>query len=106
MIKQHSRNLYRHEFKKVMDDYDCKTEDDILDLLFGGRDDEGRSDLAVKYRYPDAEKTKLIHRINALWVYPVFILLIPFRYLAFGSHFVNENSRTGKALKFLIGCYK
>ena len=106
MIKEHSRNLHRHEFKHVMTEYRCKDEADILNLLFGSYDDEGRSDLVVKYRYPDRVKTKLIHRLNTLWVYPIFVLLIPFRYLAFGNHQVNENTRFGKLLSFLLGGIK
>ena len=104
MMKQPSRKLYRHELKGLMVDKNCTTADDLLNLLFLG-DAASREDtqLVVKYRYPDAVRSTMINRINRLWVLPIFIALIPFRYVAFGDYTVNEHSRLGKILTFLLG---
>ncbi len=101
-IKEHSRNLYKHEVEQYLNNENCETKEDVLRILFG---DDGSSDLVIKYRFPDMESSRLIHRLNTLWIYPIFILLIPFRYLMFGEYKVNEHTKLGKCLSFLLGNY-
>lgn len=53
--------------------------------------------------YDEKPKDKWWQRLNCLWVYPLFILSIPFRYVAFGDYRFQPNSKTYRIISKLIG---
>jgi len=62
-------------------------------------------DYVVYKKFPDKQKTLFRHRFNAFWVYPLFVVLMPFRYLFWGSAFVNIETKLGRILTYLLGDY-
>ena len=56
----------------------------------------------VIYKYHDVTPRNFIQRINTLWVYPLFVLSIPFQFILQGSIGVNRNSKIGQILDFLV----
>lgn len=106
ILKQSKRNVRRSELEKDMKNTlnGCNTAKEVLDFLFGTYNDDYQHDYVVKRRfYTTGGKTTIINRLNCLWVYPVFILLIPFRFVLFGSYQINEDSKLGMVLIKLIG---
>lgn len=107
ILKQSKRNVRRSELEKDMKNTlnGCNTAKEVLDFLFGTYYDDYQHDYVVKHRFytRGGDKTTLINRLNCLWVYPAFIMLIPFRFVLFGSFKVNEDSRLGRVLIKLIG---
>lgn len=103
MIKYNKRNLYRHEVEDILSD--CETKKDILDEIYGTYDNDYRSDtdLVIKRKWITRSKITLMNRINRLWVFPLFILSVPFTYLFFGQSKINEDSKIAKILVWLIG---
>ena len=102
MIKSSKRNLYRHELRKIIRENQCLTPDDVLDVLFGTHSNDYDTDLVVKYIYVE-NKHSFLNRLNSLWVYPLFLVLAPFRYLFFGKCQVDEDKTFGKILIALVG---
>lgn len=96
------RSLYRHELKEALEEYNCKTVDDVLDIIFGGYDNDYWTDFVV-YRKGFHPKTTMLNRFNTIWVYPLFILCVPFRYVMFGSVGFNRDSKIGKFILDLVG---
>ncbi len=101
MLKQSKRNLYRHELEKTLDSRGIKTPTgaQVFDMLFGTYGNDYHTDFIVKERWVNTKQT-VLHRINSLWVYPLFVLLMPFRYVMFGNPKVDEDSTLGKILIF------
>jgi len=106
MIKISKRNLYRYELENVIKENDCQTPGDVLDILFGTYEEGYYSEYLVKDRYYEAPKTTFMNRINTLWVYPLFVIIMPFRYVLFGDSHVDEDSKFGWILTWLIGDLK
>ena len=102
MIAEHTRSLDKEQFEAELEQQGLTGHDGAMVALFG---DDGRSDLCVRYRWSQGKRELLIHRLNTLWVYPAFILLIPARYLMFGQYGVDKDSRFGKMLTYLLGDY-
>lgn len=95
MIEKSKRKLYRHELNSL------ETKEQVLDELFGTWENDLRSDYVV-YKYKDRNTSKkVIHRFNLLWVYPLFLLSVPFQWLFLGSVGVNRNSKIGKTVQYL-----
>ena len=101
-IKIPTRKLYKHEFLQQVKKYDCKNIDDVVNLIFDD-DNYDCPDMIIKYRWPDPISSTILNRINALWVYPLFIIIIPFRYVLFGNYKVDEDSKLYKILIALLG---
>ncbi len=104
MIKYDKRSVYRHEVEKILKErgVGLVKESQTLDILFGNYDNDYHTEFVVKNRYVIVKQT-LLNRINSLWVYPLFILLMPIRYLLFGQAKVNVDSTLGRVLTKLIG---
>ena len=100
-LKQSKYNLHRFEFNQILKRAKCKTADDVVALLFN--EDFNMDSLVLKKRWIDNSHPNLIQRINIIWVYPVFFIMVPFRYLVFGKVFVNVDSKFGAILRYLIG---
>lgn len=104
MIKERIRNLYRHEIEAQLTNHKEASAKDLLDLLFGTYNNDYNTDLVIKRKYGPTPVTTILHRLNALWVYPLFILIIaPFRYIAFGQAQLSEDSKIGSIFISLLG---
>lgn len=94
--------MYRHGVKEILDNHKCETIDDALDVILGGYDNDYWTDLVV-YRRCEDTKTTMLNRFNTLWVYPIFIVCIPFRYVLFGETGFNRDTKFGKFVLDLVG---
>lgn len=98
------RRLIEDLRKDLKDSTDIK---EVYDLLFG-KWDEGGSEYVV-YRYDNEgdwgnrKKTTLLQRFNMLWLYPLFVVTVPFQWLFLGKVGVNTHSKFGKFIMKLIG---
>ena len=64
------------------------------------------NDYYSEYTLTDYSKTPedtWWQRFNCLWVYPLFIVCIPFRYVLYGDYKFHPNSKTYKIITKLIG---
>lgn len=77
------------------------TREDVLDYLLG--DDEGwsGSDYVV-YQYKEKSGKSFMNRVNHCWVWPLFLITIPFQWLFTGSFGVNRNSKLGRIIDWLV----
>ena len=103
MLKLPVVEISRLKFKKILIEAECETAREILDLLFGDEDFRNNSDFILKYRHPELSDRTLFQRGNVLWIVPIFLILAPFRYLIWGESRVNEDSKLGRILIFLVG---
>jgi len=103
MLKQSIRSLYRHEIEKVFKEDGVDTVKAALDVIYGTYDNDYRSDFVIKHKFIKTPKQTILQRLNTLWVYPTFIVMMPFRYVVFGDAKVSEDSNFGKILIKLIG---
>lgn len=53
--------------------------------------------------YGEKPKDKWWQRLNCLWVYPLFIVCIPFRYVMYGDYKFQPNSKAYRVISKLIG---
>ena len=68
--------------------------DDLLEYLL---EDNGYS---IK-KYEHTQKN-IFNRINTLWVYPLFLIMVPFQWLLCGDTGFKRESRIGRVLDFLV----
>jgi hypothetical protein len=52
-------------------------------------------------KYEHTQKS-IFNRINMLWVYPLFLIMVPFQWLLCGDTGFKRESRAGKVLNFLV----
>lgn len=83
------------------DQYGSDSQENINKVLFGDVYDSAY--YVVYERFPKREKRSLFNRLNIVWFVPFFVLSIPVNYLLFGNWQVREESKAGRAIKFLIG---
>jgi len=103
-LKTSKMNICRHELESKIKEGGLSSSSDVLNLLFGTYNDGYYSEYVVKKRWGDTlESGSFFNRVNTLWVYPLFLILIPFRYLMFGEFRINEDSRFGKVIIYLVG---
>lgn len=103
MIFTEIRSLYRSQLQDIIKEHDIQDIDGLLTLISSTYTDEHRSEYVVKNRYHRASETTVAQRLNALWVYPVYILLAPFRFVLYGTPKIDEESRLGHIITYLIG---
>lgn len=78
------------------------TAKEVLEYMLGDYyNPTGHSDFVV-YRYKDKKKRTFLNRLNMLWVYPLFIITIPFQYLFLGDWGINRNTKLGKIVDKLV----
>ena len=56
----------------------------------------------VIYKYDDNDDSTLLNRLNVLWLYPLFIITIPFQWIFTGSVGIKRNSRIGRIVDSLF----
>lgn len=77
------------------------TKEELIELIFGNRDNEYRGNFIVKTYYNRSERT-IWNRLNLLWVYPLFLVALPFQYLITGDTGVNRNTKIGRIVDWLV----
>ena len=91
--------------KEVKEKYTREGEEvtttDVLEYLLGNNEDWNGSDYVV-YKYNERSDRSFLQRFNMLWIYPLFILTIPFQFLFLGNTGVNRNSKIGKIVDKLV----
>lgn len=109
-LKEKLKEIEKYQVKKNNKESDIDKAEILLDIIFGTTDDAywgAESKYVVKHRYGNRDKSTVFNRINSLWVYPLFILIIaPLRWVMMGDHSVSEDSRLGKILIKIIGPLK
>lgn len=90
--------------KKMKDETDMN---ELLDTLFGKYND-GESEYVI-YRYDNdsewehSRRSTLLQRFNMIWVWPLFMITVPFQWLFLGKVGLNSHSKFGKFVMKLIG---
>ena len=100
MMLHKTKKIYKSKIRKELGKN--PTAEDVLTHLFGDQDGWINSN----YSITEYETTKVrpIHRINAIWVYPIYFLLIaPVRWVIFGQTGVKTTSKFYSILEFLLG---
>lgn len=77
------------------------TADDVLYHLFGDYEC-GRFCDYTFYRYAEPSKKSFWQRFNICWVYPLFLITIPYQWLVNGEIGVNKNTKIGKVIDYLV----
>lgn len=105
MIKYKRSLLNKCHFEKECKEGNIKTAEQLLNLLFGSYQDDYYSEYVVQSKSWSRVNTTFFNRLNCLWVYPAFIPVALFRFLFFGRAQVDEHSKFGKILTYLLGSY-
>lgn len=84
------------------------TRDDLLSLIPQNSYDrkwetENKTDFILIIERDRYYSKTFLNRLNALWVYPVGLFLMPFKWLATGEWGFSRNTRFGRWLCDLIG---
>lgn len=80
----------------------------ILDHFFGCYSNgyDPSSEMKIVWRDNPFVKTTVIQRLNYLWVFPLYFLLVaPVKFIFTGETGTSKDSVFGRVLKFLIGNY-
>ena len=99
MIEREKRRLPYYMKRQVLTEVgkDASVED-VLNHLFG--DDDNSSDYVV-YKYVHSDRT-LLNRLNLIWVWPLFLISMPFQWLITGNTGVTRNSKIGRIVNTLV----
>lgn len=74
------------------------TVDELLTYMLGDDYSDGEY-LVYRYEY---SKRSLMNRVNMLWVYPTFLISMPFIWLFTGGTGVTRSSRIGRLIDYLV----
>lgn len=77
------------------------TKEELVELLFGNYNNDYRSDFIIKC-YNNYSKRTLWNRLNLMWIYPLFIIALPFQYLITGDTGINRNTKIGRVVDRLV----
>lgn len=89
------------EETKIDKQIENPTAQDVLEYMLGDQESWAGGEYIV-YKYSEIKKRHFIQRFNMIWVYPLFIITIPFQYLLFGELGLNRNSKIGKVVDWLV----
>lgn len=103
IFKAKTENPYKHQIMKELKEHGLENAkpSEILDHLFG--DSYGRVQSRYTIRRYTEVKTTTLQRFNLLWVYPLFLIAAPFRWILFGEVGFKTESATYRLLEKLIG---
>lgn len=105
MYLKKTKKIYAHSLMKEikeMKGMENPTANQVLEHLLGDADGWIASNYTVR-AYEDI-KTTTIQRLNALWVYPLYVLIVaPIKWVLTGCTGVKTESRFYGILKFLLG---
>ena len=77
------------------------TKDELVELMFGNAYNDYSGNFIVK-SYDSYSKRTVWNRLNLLWIYPLFLVAIPFQYLITGDTGVNRNTKFGRIVDWLV----
>ena len=89
--------INKYEFNKLIVDNNINSMNDFIKFVYDYNDIEIRDNWFKK------PKNTLMNRINTLWVYPIFVISIPIRYVIYGDFYINKNTKLGKVMEYLLG---
>lgn len=84
------------EFKE--NKYLPQTPEGMLDFLF-----EDDSDYVVYYYNDPYNKSTLKHRLNTMWMLPLWFVCAPFLWVFTGNTGINQHSKLGKWISKVTG---
>ena len=104
-LTQDTNSAYRYLIAQELNKKESElTGVEVLDHLFGHHNNDYQPKSRYTLRRYKQVKTKKIHRINAIWVYPLWIVLIaPIKWLLTGKTGVQTESKAYRVLRFLLG---
>lgn len=110
-MKTGYKEVYKFEFEEELKDlwgydkFDKYTQDKIIEHLFGMLDRNPTSKFKVVHKRNPYIQTTTIQRINLFWVWPLWLVITPFKWIVTGEMGVTKESKVGKILTKLIGNY-
>jgi hypothetical protein len=102
MIEKKMRHVWNS--KTVIDHYILAsgnkepTAKQVLDYI---TDRDWCSDYEL-HRYESNDTASLMQRINLLWVWPLFVITIPFQWICTGGFGLKRDSRMGRIVSWFI----
>lgn len=99
------RDMVAEAFGKGVEEL---TREDLLSLIPKWRYDckggaDNKTDFVLITERPYYYEKTVKHRLNSLWVYPVALLLMPFKWLSAGKWGFSRNTKFGRILGNLVG---
>ncbi len=102
MIEQRKRRQIYYMHKQIKNEVGKNpTADEVLNHLLGDSNGWNDSDYVI-YKYEYNQKRSLFNRLNYLWVWPLFILSIPFVWIFTGDYGLKRTSKIGSVVDWLI----
>ena len=98
-LERKSNYVYEYTKNSILNDATNQLGDkfsagDLLDYLLED------SEYSIR-KYNHTQKS-IFNRINMLWVYPLFLIQMPFQWLLCGDTGYKRESRVGRVLDFLV----
>lgn len=93
----HNLTLKREIMAELNERRGENSAEELLTMLLGDGINEHTHWEFRLYKYREDKRT-LVNRINMIWIYPLFILTIPFQWIITGSVGVSRNSFVGRAI--------
>lgn len=99
------RDMVAKAFGKKVEEL---TREDLISLIPQSRYDrkwerDNETDFILITERPYYYEKTVKHRLNSLWVYPVALLLMPFKWLFTGVWGFSHNTKFGRFLGNLVG---
>ena len=104
-FKYQYKKAYRHQIEGVIKEGNIQTVKQLLDLLYGDCYNDFESDYEVLFERDPYIKTTKLQRLNLFWVWPLWLVTIPFQYIIRGEYGVKKETKLGQILTKLIGNY-
>lgn len=101
MFRKNPQKVYRHQFERLLKEKGIGRNYELMETIFN----EDSRYLLID-TYIEEPKTTVINRLNALWVYPTYLLTIaPVMYILKGNTGINRDSKFGNLIAYLLGEY-
>lgn len=98
----HNRLHSAYKFKVLSEfkenKYLPQTPEGMLDFLF-----EDNSDYVIYYYNDPYTKSTLKHRLNTMWMLPLWLVCAPFLWVFTGDTGINQHSKLGKWISKVTG---
>ena len=106
-MEKSKRRLCEYSKNEILEDVQIQmdikdpTVDDVLTHLLGDYDGWKTSNYVI-HRYETETPRTFLQRFNTIWVYPLFLISVPFQWLYKGSIGVSRNSKIGAIIHKLV----
>lgn len=78
------------------------TAEEVLNFLLGDPAYHCSGSDYYVYKYKRKKPRTVFQRFNFLWVFPVFLVSLPFQWVFTGQTGITRNSRIGKVVDWLV----